>query len=388
MSCPCNGNCGCDSNCNGNCCDGVCSDAGNCSTFPNGPQCTPCNVNCGQNSASCESLPSALANFTAAFFGSVQKTEINGKVTWILPCGLDVGLPGNPRGSDEGLACYFLRLFEAGIIGLVGPKGDPGPKGTDGHNAYTITTSAFNPPVSAGQTAQFTIIPSPVISVGQTIFIPGSGWYQITEVFQGTSVFATLLESISNPFPLIGAGTLVLPTGPRGLSITGPTGLTGPKGDTGAMGATGATGAPGATGATGPAGTAATNANQQIAGSGTNYTVTASYAKVNFGTTDLEATLVTSGTYLFIAQLECLNSGAVHAWSLRFNNQTTATPFLDSQRDFFFVSTTFATTATVVSIITTSAANQVIEIQAVTDAAGDTQQIIPDDSRLIWTKLA
>ena len=246
-------------NCNGNCCDGVCSDAGSCAPIQ---ICTPCNVNCGTNTASCESLPSTLENFIASFFGTVQKTEINGRVTWILPCNLDVGLPANPRGSNEGLACYFLRLFEDGINGMIGPKGDTGPKGTDGRNAYTISTSAFNPATVPGQTVQFTIIPSPVISVGQTIFIPGAGWYSVTEVFQGTTVFAALLEAVPSVFPVISAGTIILPTGPRGLTVVGPTGLTGPKGDTGAQGATGATGAMGATGATGPAGTAATSANE------------------------------------------------------------------------------------------------------------------------------
>jgi len=78
-----------------------------------------------RNSARCESLPSQIENFTTQFFGTVVKTEINGVVTWSLPCQLDVGLPGNPRGVDEGLACYFLRLFSDGLGGL---KGDPVPR--------------------------------------------------------------------------------------------------------------------------------------------------------------------------------------------------------------------------------------------------------------------
>ena len=70
------------------------------------------------NTVQCESLPSRVENFTKNFFGDVVRTEVNGQVVWSLPCGLDVGLPANPRGLDEGLACYFLRLFNDGIVGL------------------------------------------------------------------------------------------------------------------------------------------------------------------------------------------------------------------------------------------------------------------------------
>src|SRR5262245_24414684 len=96
--------------------------------------CSPCSP-CEEVSASNETLPSALENFILHFFGSVTKTVVNGKVVWTLPCDLAVGLPGNPRNSDEGLACYFLRLFEGGIIGLTGlqgPQGAPGTNGKDG----------------------------------------------------------------------------------------------------------------------------------------------------------------------------------------------------------------------------------------------------------------
>lgn len=350
--------------------------------------CSPCNVNCGQNTASCESLPSTLENFILSFFGSVQKTELNGKVTWILPCNLDIGLPANPRGSNEGLACYFLRLFEDGINGLVGPQGDTGPPGTNGRNAYTVTTSAFVPAMVDGQTVQFTIIPSPVISEGLTIFIPGAGWYQVSEVFQSSVVFAVLQEAIPEVLAVIPAGTLVLPTGPRGLSITGPTGQTGPKGDTGAMGATGATGATGAMGATGPTGSAATSANQQIQGGNTDYVLTTSYAKVDFGTTDLEATLVTPGTYLFMVQLNIRNSGAVRTWSIQLNNQTTATAVAGSQRNFTWVSLTTPLTATIIAQVTTSTDNNIIDVQAISDSAAGTQEILFTDSIMTWVKLA
>jgi len=388
MSCQSCNNANCSGGCQGgpagNCQGDTCTNVSNCSVA-----CTPCNTSCNQNSAACETLPSALENFIRSFYGVLQKTEVNGKVTWILPCDLDVGVPGNPKGTDEGLACYFKRLFEEGLVGLIGPQGAKGDTGDIGHNAYTVSTSAFNPPGAAGGTAQFSIIPSPVVSVGQTIFIPGSGWYQITEVFQTSVVFATLLESIPSPLAVIPPGTLVLPTGPRGLTITGPQGLQGPKGDMGAQGPTGATGSPGATGSTGPAGAVATNANSTRTGLGADYNLTASYAKVSFAGTDLEVTLPTAGIYLLDASLTVLqNSGAKRGWSLKFFNSTTAADVPDSQANFLLVEHPDFDNIRLRALVTTSADNQVIQIYAISTAATATQTINVTDSTLIYVRLS
>lgn len=380
-SSTCNG--GCQGGPAGNCQGDTCTDVSNCSVA-----CTPCNTNCDANSAACETLPSALENFIRSFYGTLTKTEVNGKVTWVLPCDLDIGIPGNPKGTDEGLACYFKRLFEDGLVGLLGPKGDKGDTGDIGHNAYTVATSAFNPP-AVGQSAEFSIIPSPVISVGQTVFIPGSGWYQVTEVFQTSIVFATLLESIPSPSAVIPPGTLVLPTGPRGLTIVGPQGLQGPKGDTGAQGPTGATGGMGATGATGPAGAVATNANTTITGLGADYNLTASYAKVTFAGTDLEATLPTAGTYLLDASLTILqSSGAKKAWTLGFFNSSTALDVPDSKVNYIFETHPEFDNVHIRALVTTSADNQVIQIYAISSAATATQTVNVTDSTLIYVKLS
>lgn len=72
--------------------------------------CNPCNeVTCD---ASNEPLASALNNFITAFFGTLTKTCVNDRVVWVLPCDLDSGFAGYPRVAGEGLACYFLRVFE------------------------------------------------------------------------------------------------------------------------------------------------------------------------------------------------------------------------------------------------------------------------------------
>lgn len=372
--------CGCGNN-NPNC---------NCGTCSNNAGCLPCNQTCPENTAASETLPSQLSNFIVQFFGTLQKTESNGVVTWILPCNLDVGLPGNPRGTEEGLACYFLRLFEDGIVGLVGPKGDTGVAGADGNNAYTITTSAFNPVTVAGQSVQFTIIPTPVISEGLTIFIPGAGWYQVTEVFQETTVFASLLEGTPVIESVIAPGEVVLPTGPRGLSIVGPQGPTGPSGAMGLQGVTGPAGAAGPTGAAGPSGAMATNNNALQTGGTTDYTMTASYAKVDFGTTDLDVTLATAGTYLFIVQILAVNngSGANRPWDLKLFNSTTATDVTDSETSVRAIESPIPQTFVFVARVVTSADNEVIQLYAQSNSAAATQTIFFDQSRIMWVQLA
>jgi len=362
-----------------------CSDG----TENNNTGCTPCSQ-CVENSAAVESLPSALDNFTQQFFGTVTKTEANGVVTWTLPCSLDVGLPGNPRGSTEGLACYFIRLFEAGITGLVGPKGDTGATGTDGNNAYTVITTAFATPTVGSPTVQFNIIPSPVISVGQTVYVPTVGWLSVDQIFQDTTVFATLIQLVSSPSVTVSPGTLLLPTGPRGVSITGPAGPTGPKGDTGVTGATGATGSVGATGATGAAGVAATSANSIVTGGPTDYVMTITYAKVDFGANDLEVTLPTAGTYLVIAQIGGVqNSGATREWDFKLYNSTTAADITQSE--------TFSSVVDggliphqrwVISLVTTLAANDVIQLYARSSSATVTQTVNVLGSAMMYVKLS
>jgi hypothetical protein len=177
-------------------------------------QCSnPCGVTPG-NTAACESLPSQIANFTAQFFGTVVKTEINGQVQWSLPCQLDVGLEGNPRAVDEGLACYFLRLFRDGIGGLKGDKGDDGTPGTSGNNAYTVVRQGFNQPTLANPLVQIVVSANPVIVAGLYIFVQNSGYYLVTDVQPGGVVFATLVAVASNAQGFIVIGSLVVPTGP------------------------------------------------------------------------------------------------------------------------------------------------------------------------------
>lgn len=79
---------------------------------------SPCQCSCGECDPAKEPLQSALANFIEAFFGSLTKVCVNGKVEWVLPCDLDVGIPSFPRIPGEGIACYFLRYMAAQTAGI------------------------------------------------------------------------------------------------------------------------------------------------------------------------------------------------------------------------------------------------------------------------------
>lgn len=347
----------------------------------------PCCV-CPTNSADCETLPSALQNFIDAFFGSLIKTEVGGVVTWTLPCSLDIGLPANPRLDNEGLACYFLRLFNEGIQGQLGPQGNTGPAGANGRSAWTVISSAFAHPTLAAPNVSFTFIPSPVVSEGQTVFIPGSGWYVIDSIFNGEVAFAHLVEEIPFPVAVIGPGTLLLPVGQRGRSVTGPTGPQGAKGDTGTPGATGSTGAIGPTGATGAAGTPVTNQNATDTGGTTDYTMTATYAQVDFGIDDMEVTLPTIGVYLVFCTIAGLqNSTLLRQWSLKFFDFTNTLDVPNSETFKSMAVSSISNGAHIFAIITTVIPNTLIQLYAASSSAEATQRIEFTGSRMTYIKL-
>jgi hypothetical protein len=378
MSCS---SCGCQ-----DCGTGLCRDCLNGNRNCN--NCNPCTV-CPTNTVDCETLPSALDNFTQQFFGQVERVVIDGKVQWVLPCDLDVGLPGNPRGNDESLACYFLRLFREGIVGQLGPKGDTGAQGTNGRNAYTVITSAFAAPTTGNPNSQFTIIPSPVIAVGETVFVPTLGWLQVTDVFNSNVVFTSLLELIPNSATAVFPGQIILPTGPRGLSITGETGAQGEKGDKGDQGAMGATGTVGPTGATGPAGTPTTSDNGTVTGGTTNYTMSNSFAKVDFGTADLDHIFPEAGTYLVVVHLECTNnmSGAARSWNFKLFDNTASIDVPDSEISTVIEEHTIPLAVTFTAIVTTSVVNTVIQVYGKSNSATPNQEVEYTNSRLTHIRL-
>jgi hypothetical protein len=232
------------------------------------------------NTPACESLPSQISNFTSQFFGIVTKTEVNGQVRWVLPCNLETGLPNNPRSSGEGLACYFLRLFDEGITGATGPAGPAGTAGTNGHNAYTVTLQGFTQPTLGAPNVVLRTSYNPSIITGTYIFVQGSGWYLVTNTDFSGNVWATLQRALSGVSGTVGAGRLVVPSGFPGESIVGPTG---PQGIAGPQGTPGVS-------------YTAQNGQTNYP-AGTNYALQVAYAAVNFVAGNPQVLLPALGTY-------------------------------------------------------------------------------------------
>jgi hypothetical protein len=201
----------------------------------------PCSK-CNEPSAENETLPSALDNFINEFFGTLEKSVVNGAVVWTLPCGLNVGLENNPRQAGEGLACYFLRLFEAGIIGLTGPQGEQGDPGEDGKNGYSVTTQAVAQASAECQNIAVPVVDDESYSQGLYVFIPFSGYFLVQEV-QDNILYLSLVQLSTNAAATIPAGTIVVPAGASGAQGAkgeqGTPGVSGPTGDKGDTGATG-----------------------------------------------------------------------------------------------------------------------------------------------------
>lgn len=231
----------------------------------------PCAVTQG-NTVSCESLPSQIENFTTQFFGEVIKTEVDGVVSWSLPCGLDVGLPNNPRAVGEGLACYFLRLFEDGIVGLTGPQGIDGDAGTNGNNAYTVTLQSFTQPTLGSPHVQVFTAYNPAILSGSYIFIDTSGWYLVDDADVSGVLFLTLSKLIEGTSGTVSAGKLVVPSGfPGSVTVESAPTLT--------------------------------NAFYYET-AGTNYELQTSYQAIDFGPSAPRVLLPTAGRYLLTGLID------------------------------------------------------------------------------------
>lgn len=318
-----------------------------------------CNNPCGAgpgNTAACESLPSQIQNFTDQFFGTVIKTEVNGVVSWSLPCSLDVGLPNNPRGTDEGLACYFLRLFQDGIVGLTGPQGDPGVAGANGNNAYAVTLHTFTQPTLAAPVVNVAGSFNPAILEGLYIFIDTSGWYHVDGTDGNGTLFLTLVRAETGASGTISAGKLIVPSGFPGASVTGPTG---PQGSTGAQGTPGAS-------------FTATNA-YYYATVGTDYAATTGYAAVDFVNSSPSQVLPATGTYLVIVNAQIqgeAGSGAATTGSFKLYNVSVAADVPGTERTLQGFLVGVAKQIVLTAVVTTDAPSQTVSFYAKCSVAG------------------
>ncbi len=250
--------------------------------------CNPCEAS-ESNTVACESLSSQVNNFVTQFFGTVVKTEVDGAITWSLPCSLDVGLENNPRATDEGLACYFLRLFQDGIIGLTGPQGLPGLDGENGNNAYTVTMAGFTQPSLGFPNITISTVYNPAIVEGMYVFIATSGWYLVTATDTTGTLWLTLTRALDTAPFTVNAGKLVIPSGYPGSSVVGPQGPTG------------------ATGPQGTPGESFTETNgMYFATVGTDYNLQVAYAAVDFVNSSARVLLPDPGTYTITVSVDII----------------------------------------------------------------------------------
>jgi hypothetical protein len=166
------------------------------------------------------SLNSDLRRFELTAFGYALTKYIDdeGNVQWLLPCGLTDGWSEHPRLPDEGLFCYFKRLFEEGL--LVPGEGSTGPQGpastVPGFNGWTAIEIEFTPP-SGSESFIFTVTDAiDDVAPNRILFVEGLGWIQVSGVTGVDIVAAVVIQYIDSPLTTIPVGSLVVPVGPAG----------------------------------------------------------------------------------------------------------------------------------------------------------------------------
>lgn len=335
--------------------------------------CNPCKNTSLTNTAACESLPSQISNFTEQFFGVVVKSEVDGQVIWTLPCNLDVGLPNNARGADEGLACYFLRLFEEGIVGLTGPQGNDGAPGAAGRNAYTVTLQSFAQPSASEPNIQVLTAYNPAIMVGSYVLIQTSGFYQVTAVDPSGAVFAMLFQALPGAPALIDAGKLVVLSGVPGASVTGEQG---PQG------------------IPGPAGSNATSFSvdngEYFAPVGVDHNLPIAYAAVDFTNSSPVVTLPNTGTYRVTATADLLGLPTVLTTDrafLKLRNTTLGADINGSEHAVSNFVDTARSSITLIARVITTAPNQMVALFGKADTA-DKIAVVALNTNMTFERLA
>jgi hypothetical protein len=210
-----------------------------------------CDNPCNADESHCNVLPTQIDTFSTQFFGDGLGKHLDpstNQIVWDLPCGLSSGLASNPRLPGESVACYFERLFEAGIPGVPGPEGDPGTAGAPGADAFTTTLQDFTQPDLSAP--YITILTKPVEFIVERLYmiIQGSGVYQILDLEDNGTALLQLLTPFVAAGVNIPSGTIMIVSGFPGIRTLGPVGAQGPPGPVGAVGPQGLTGLPGGQG--------------------------------------------------------------------------------------------------------------------------------------------
>jgi len=101
---------------------------------------------------SSESVPSLIDNLVYALYGTINKTIVNGRVIWDVPCDPNntTEIFDQPRLDGEGLMCYFIRLANNGtFLGATGPIGPIGPIGATGPSGGPTGATGATGPIGA-----------------------------------------------------------------------------------------------------------------------------------------------------------------------------------------------------------------------------------------------
>lgn len=173
-------------------------------------------------------------------------------------------------------------------VDVPGIEGPPGTS-SNGSNAYTILTADNAVPALVGGTAVFQVANGLWAIAGQMIVVAGPSTYRVTSAGL-TSITAVWQQAVGD----VAGGTAILSG--AGVSPSGVTSMT----------------------------------NLSVTAAGTAYSLTATAAKVDFGTTDPSLTISAAGTYLLIAQFRLDYNGATFAaarnvvMKLRRTNNTAA----------------------------------------------------------------
>jgi hypothetical protein len=182
---------------------------------------------------SSESVPSLISNLVYALYGTINKSVVNGRVVWDIPCDPNNTAEADsiPREEGEGLLCYLLRLFDEYLSG-----GEFLRWGFSGSGQTTFPLPGAHQPNRVGYLAYIDGVVQDPIN------------YTIS-----TSLPRVL--TFSAPIPSGSFLTIVELSSRAGATgATGIQGLTGSTGSTGIIGPIGATGSTGLTGSTGPSG--------------------------------------------------------------------------------------------------------------------------------------
>jgi hypothetical protein len=219
----------------------------------NNNQNSPCCPEIPYPQISAESVPSLISNLIYALYGVINKSVVNGRVVWDIPCD-----PNNtaeveqiPREEGEGLLCYLLRLF-ANSLDSYGQFLRWGFTGS-GQTTFTLT-GAWQPDRNAYIVTRNGIVQDPLTYTISTT-LPRV-LTSTTPLTTETAMVVVELSSKKGETGATGSQGIQGATGPSGgpIGATGFFGSTGATGATGFIGSTGATGSQGIQGATGPSG--------------------------------------------------------------------------------------------------------------------------------------